>query len=223
MGMKEKLIGYTTLFFAGLVLLFGISRLIINGPASEKASARVVSISHAKSSHTKKVQLAKTLKSNATKKATRSRTTTVDWHGPSEPNHPYPDVQNHPNLKIDVSTAKQRVYLKDGSKILYTMLATTGKPGKDATPKGNFVIQPERGLHFYNASLNEGANYWVSFKDHGVYLFHSVPVDASNHYKASEAALLGKKSDSHGCVRLSISDAKWLYENIPENTPVHIQ
>ncbi|MCT4456213.1 L,D-transpeptidase [Lactiplantibacillus paraplantarum] len=223
MQPKTKYILYLTLSIAGVVLLFGIRSMIINGPAVAVTSAKAASTSHANSNRAKLTKLVKTRKSSASHKTAVTTATLVAWHGPSEPNHPYPNVQNYPNLRIDVSVAKQRVYLKAGDKLLYTMLATTGKPGANATPKGDFVIQPERGLHFYNASLNEGANYWVSFKDHGVYLFHSVPVDASDHYIASKAALLGKKSDSHGCVRLSISDAKWMYENIPVNTPVHIQ
>ncbi|WP_278279724.1 L,D-transpeptidase [Clostridium sp. DMHC 10] len=33
---------------------------------------------------------------------------------------------------------------------------------------------------------------------------------------------LGTKA-SHGCVRLSIEDAKWMYDNIPRDTLVNIK
>ncbi|VDG18043.1 L,D-transpeptidase [Lactiplantibacillus mudanjiangensis] len=163
-----------------------------------------------------------------TKVAVKSKTTrhvkstsqSIDWHKPSM-TKAYPDLAAHPQVKLEVSIAKQRVYLIDQGKTLYTMRASTGKKGS-ATPKGHFKIQAERGTHFYNAASGEGANYWVSFKDHGIYLFHSVPVDASGHYVAKEAEQLGKKSNSHGCVRLSIADAKWLYEHIRQGTPVII-
>lgn len=36
-----------------------------------------------------------------------------------------------------------------------------------------------------------------------------------------EAKHLGTKA-SHGCIRLTIPDAKWIYENIPEKTKVVI-
>jgi len=144
----------------------------------------------------------------------------LDWHQPSM-SQAYPKVQAHPNLQIEVSTVKQRVYLRENGKVLYTMLASTGRQG-DETPKGQFQVQAERGLHFYNAESKEGANYWVSFKDHGIYLFHSVPVDASGKYVTTEAEQLGKVANSHGCVRLTIADAKWLYENIRQNTPVTV-
>ncbi|CCU56791.1 ErfK/YbiS/YcfS/YnhG superfamily [Bacillus subtilis E1] len=37
----------------------------------------------------------------------------------------------------------------------------------------------------------------------------------------TEAEKLGTKA-SHGCIRLTIPDAKWIYENIPEHTKVVI-
>ncbi|KLJ94963.1 hypothetical protein WB05_04275 [Streptococcus agalactiae] len=90
------------------------------------------------------------------------------------------------------------------------------------TPKGTFVIEPERGDFFYNASSKEGAYYWVSFKEHGIYLFHSVPTDQQGNEIPEEAKQLGKAA-SHGCVRMSRADAKWFYENIPQGTTVTIK
>ena len=145
----------------------------------------------------------------------------VDWQSPSE-KKPYPDVNAYPNMWVKVSTSKHRVYLMNGNKVLYTMLCSTGSKGQE-TPKGTFEIQAERGDHFYNAQSGEGANYWVSFKDHGIYLFHTVPVDANGNYVVSEAEQLGKSSNSHGCVRLSVADAKWFYENIKTGTKVVVE
>ncbi|MFD1672577.1 L,D-transpeptidase [Agrilactobacillus yilanensis] len=142
------------------------------------------------------------------------------WQKPSE-DKAYPDVAAHPNLSIDVSIKKQRVYLKDGKKVLYTMLASTGSKAS-GTPTGHFEIQPEHGLKFFNPNSKEGANYWTSFKDHGVYLFHTVPTDEAGNYVVHEAKQLGASANSHGCIRLSVADAKWFYENIKVGTPVYI-
>ena len=38
---------------------------------------------------------------------------------------------------------------------------------------------------------------------------------------ASEAEKLGSPA-SHGCIRLSIADSKWLYDQLPTGTPIHI-
>lgn len=144
----------------------------------------------------------------------------VNWQAPSM-RRPYPTIAQHPRLKIKVALAKQRVYLMEDAQPLYTMLASTGRSGAD-TPTGQFVIEPERGLHFFNAQSQEGANYWVSFSGHGNFLFHSVPVDQQGHYVEKEAQQLGQLPNSHGCVRLTVADAKWLYENIRVNTPVEV-
>ncbi len=65
------------------------------------------------------------------------------------------------------------------------MYASTGKD--NSTPKGTFEIQTERGQFFYNSKSGEGAHYWTSFKDHGIYLFHTVPTNRKGHYLKDEA------------------------------------
>lgn len=156
-------------------------------------------------------------KSKTTKKPTK--TVNINWRKPSQ-NKPYPKWQALKKPSLLVSTKNQRVAVRDGHKTVYMMYASTGK--NNTTPKGHFRIQPERGTFFYNQGSREGARYWVSFKDHGIYLFHTVPTNASGQYNRQEAAYLGKKSNSHGCVRLSVPDAKWLYQTVPVGTPVNI-
>lgn len=148
------------------------------------------------------------------------RPTTNSWKQSSE-NKPYPDMSLNQHNWLDVSIKNQRVYIRNKSgKIIYTMLCSTGDD--NGTPRGVFHIQAERGSHFYNASSKEGANYWTSFLDHGIYLFHSVPVDQTGHYLMRDAHELGRVANSHGCVRLSVPDAKWLNQNVPTKTKVVI-
>ena len=61
-----------------------------------------------------------------------------------------------------------------------------------------------------------------SWLNHGEYLFHSVPTKADGSYNLREAANLGKSTGSHGCIRLSVPDAKWMEQNLPEGTKVVI-
>lgn len=154
-------------------------------------------------------------------KANKAKEIKINWQKPSE-NKPYPKVADYPKMWVKVSKAKQRTYLMNGSKILYTMYCSTGSGRDRATPEGTFHIQAERGDFFYNQESGEGAKYWVSWKDHGVYLFHTVPTDSQGHFVESEAEKLGKNANSHGCIRLSVPDAKWFYENIKEGTKVVI-
>ncbi|WP_420843255.1 L,D-transpeptidase [Lactobacillus selangorensis] len=156
--------------------------------------------------------LTQTVQATSTKK-------TINWRKPSQ-QKAYPNLKKHPQVWIDVSQKKQRVYIKDGKKVLYTMYASTGKD--HSTPNGTFHIQKERGKFFYNQQSGEGAKYWTSWKDHGVYLFHSVPTDQEGHFLKKEADQLGKEANSHGCVRLTVPDAKWINENMPVGTKVVI-
>ncbi|WP_261810298.1 L,D-transpeptidase [Levilactobacillus humaensis] len=145
----------------------------------------------------------------------------INWREPSE-DKAYPNLKSYPNAWLDVNTSKQRVYVRSGNKVLYTMYCSTGTGKDNATPHGTYYIQAERGKFFYNQNSGEGAKYWVSWKDHGIYLFHSVPTDKNGNYIESEAKQLGKTAASHGCVRLSVADAKWVYTNVPYGMKVVI-
>lgn len=155
--------------------------------------------------------------------------TPINWRKSSE-TVPYPDLNKVKNFWIKVDLKKNRTYLYDGNKVIYTMYSTGGVYKKDkktgqmksVTPTGTFYIQQERGESFFNQSLNEGANYYVSWKNHGEYLFHSVPTRAGGAYNEKEAAKLGKTQGSHGCIRLSVPDAKWMEQNLPVGTKVEI-
>ena len=149
-----------------------------------------------------------------------SSTQPIDWLKPSQ-QVDYPDPAAHPGLSLEVSLQDQRVYVRDGSQLLYTMYASTGMD--DSTPRGSFRIQSERGDHFYNPSEGMGARYYTSFLKHGVFLFHSVPTDPSGSYIKEEADLLGIRPSSHGCIRLTVPDALWIMKSVPTGTPVLIE
>lgn len=156
--------------------------------------------------------------------------TPIDWRQSSE-TVPYPDLSKVHHLWVKVVIPKNRVYLYDGNKVIYTMYCSAGvyktdpQTGqkKSVTPTGTFHVQEQRGDQFFNPQAKVGANYYVSWHDHGQYLFHSVPTDANGHYIKSEAAKLGKSTGSHGCVRLSVPDAKWMEQNLPTGTKVVIE
>jgi hypothetical protein len=104
------------------------------------------------------------------------------------------------------------------------MVCSTGIPGTDdETPLGEFVINEsgaKRGEWFFSERYGEGAKYWVGFIG-GTYLFHSVPMDRGGRIIQEEAAKLGRPA-SHGCVRLSLEDAKWFYETVSDGSSLRI-
>ena len=139
----------------------------------------------------------------------------IDWNAPS--GGAYPSLAGQPNLNVRVSISEQLVYIRSGERVLYTMIVSTGVNG--TTPLGTYYVSG-RGYSFYNAGEGMGGRYWVNFL-RSLYLFHTVPVDASGNYIVSEAMKLGRPA-SHGCVRLTIPDARFLYENLPDGTRVTI-
>ena len=154
-------------------------------------------------------------------KATHMRTP-INWHKSSE-KIAYQNINKYPGLWIHVSLEKQRMYLINHKHIIYTMYISSGVPTADRrTPRGTYYVQAERGKYFYSAAVNEGAYYWVSWLNHGEYLFHSTPVDSQGHFIKSDASDLGKRPSSHGCIHLSIADSKWVYNNIKYGTKILI-
>lgn len=120
---------------------------------------------------------------------------------------------------VEVSLREQKVRVFAGRDVVREMIASTGVDDTP-TPAGSFRLQ-NRGEWFFSEKYQQGGWYWVSFKDWGVYLFHSVPTDREKRFIPEEATLLGVPA-SHGCIRLALEDARWVYETLPEDTRVEI-
>lgn len=120
---------------------------------------------------------------------------------------------------VYLNLSEQKTYVYEGFSnnwnLIKTFESSTGLEGKE-TPKGIFDVT-DRGEWFYSEEFKQGGKYWVQFM--GDYLFHSVPYDKTQSIVLDET--LGKPA-SHGCVRLKVEDAKWLYDNIEDNTKIII-
>lgn len=122
-------------------------------------------------------------------------------------------------LWVAVSTGEQRVWVFRERNLVRDMVASTGIREKP-TPLGTFRVQ-NRGEWFWSPKYEQGGFYWVSFLNWGEYLFHSIPTDRNRNILAEEAVKLGTPA-SHGCVRLAMEDARWLYDNLPAGARVEI-
>lgn len=137
---------------------------------------------------------------------------------------PYPRLKKGEEIWVDVSIDQQLVYVFHGRTLLYTMATSSGMQSvpTDGSPPGVYHIQAERGTWFYVPRYHEGAEYWVSWLGHGLYLFHSVPMNRNRKVIAPIAARLLHEA-SHGCFHLTIPDAKWFYEHVPYGTMVIVE
>ena len=126
---------------------------------------------------------------------------------------------------IKVSLDDQRVYIyrwSDGgyNQLIKTMLCSSGLG--NTTPKGVFVSPGQRDARWhYFAEFKCWAQYAFIIK--GNILFHSVIYSNKNEnsLRRSTLANLGRKA-SHGCVRLRVEDAKWIYEHCGEGQVIEI-
>jgi len=100
------------------------------------------------------------------------------------------------------------------------MLCSTGKEGTDSDP-GDWVMNGRKANWCYFPKWGGYARYWTrinsSIAFHSI-IYHSVSVADP---KVSSYNMLGQKA-SHGCIRLTVADAKWIYDNCGEGTIVHI-
>ncbi|MFC4651695.1 L,D-transpeptidase family protein [Lactococcus nasutitermitis] len=143
------------------------------------------------------------------------------WNYPSELNA-YPNINQYPGINIVVNKATQRLYIKSNNRVLYTMYCSTANPALGATPSGSYAVQAEHGATLVENGYAVAKTY-TSWYQHGIYLFHSVVFNPNGTVDIAQAEQLGKTPQSHGCVRLTIPDARWIYQTIPVGTPVTIQ
>lgn len=128
------------------------------------------------------------------------------------------NVTSQTNYHIDVDLSNQRVNiftLSNGRWVLdNSFICSSGKPSTP-TIKGNFTIKDKGPM--FRADPNTICNYYTQF--YGNYLFHTVLLDNNENIQDGR---LGTPL-SHGCIRLAIDDAKYIYTTIPYGTSVSIQ
>lgn len=113
----------------------------------------------------------------------------------------------------------QTVSIYENGKLKVSSIASSGT-WDNFTPKGIFSIEKDRrGEWSYVPRFQLGFKYWVGFK--GSYLIHSIPYTEDGKIMNDEAEKLGTPA-SHGCIRVPVSVAKYIYENIPDGALVII-
>lgn len=119
--------------------------------------------------------------------------------------------------RVEISVSRQKVYVYEWyygaySKLVKTMTCTTGAVDTP-TPLGTYRMAGPCGRWYYFKKFDCWAQYATRIV--GGILIHSVlysEKDESTLRKGSVYAL-GTRG-SHGCVRLAVEDAKWIYNNV---------
>jgi lipoprotein-anchoring transpeptidase ErfK/SrfK len=127
------------------------------------------------------------------------------------------DYSDSANFRIEVDLPRQRLIVFYSDEILKEFICSGGTPGDD-TPVGEYTTI-EKIEYSWVERYNVGAYYWVRF--FGNYLIHSVPFDENGEMIIEEFEKLGQPA-SHGCIRLRLEEAKWLYDTLPLGVKVVI-
>ena len=127
--------------------------------------------------------------------------------------------------KVEISISKQKVYVYKWhfgsySKLVKTMICTTGTT-ETPTPLGTYKMGGPCGRWYFFKKFDCWAQY--ASRIVGGILFHSVIYSEKDEatLRQSTVSALGTRA-SHGCVRLTVEDAEWIYRNIPAGTTCRI-
>ena len=121
-------------------------------------------------------------------------------------------------ILVNISTQKTAVFKgsKDNWLLLKEFSCSTGS--KDSpTPTGEYKTT----VHDKYFDSHGWRCWYATGFIGGLYLFHSQPYLKDDAPNRVADATIGKPS-SHGCVRLKIDDAKWMYDTLPLRTKVVI-
>lgn len=127
------------------------------------------------------------------------------------------DLDSYTKYLILASLKEQRIYIFNGSNhswnLINTFQCTSGAAGTP-TITGHFFVQG-KGPSFKTGN-NIICKYYTQIQ--GNYLFHSILYDENGNVVDGT---LGA-SLSHGCMRLAVQNAKYIYDNMPMGTAIWI-
>lgn len=127
------------------------------------------------------------------------------------------DCPSYTNYLIMVSLSQQQVYIFNGTagkwKLINTFSCASGRP-ETPTIRGNFYVG-DKGTQF----VTDNGVYCKYFSQiSGNYLFHSILYDAKGNVLDSTLGAVA----SHGCIRLALENAKYIYYNVPIGSGIWI-
>lgn len=150
-----------------------------------------------------------------------------DAVGPKDTPKPSP-VPTPPPYKLEVDVTNQliKIYGPDASgeynSFIRAMWCSTGTPSYPSKP-GEYTLTTRRARWAEFPNWGGGkAQFWVQITPE--IAFHSVIYSRNNNKAVNMKSVnrLGKTA-SHGCIRLTLQDAKWIYFNAGAGTKVHIR
>jgi lipoprotein-anchoring transpeptidase ErfK/SrfK len=119
---------------------------------------------------------------------------------------------------------EHRVYVYNNRRrLIATLPVSTGVD--DQTPVGTFKVFSQSAQAYYTPNPNERMRWMTRFtkgREGGNIGFHGIPYKVTKTGEIPFPTPLGKAPSSHGCIRMRVADAKWLFENMKIGTVVSV-
>ena len=127
-------------------------------------------------------------------------------------------------IGVDITNQVTTVYGLDANgdytRIEKQMICTTGTE-RDPTPLGTFTLNGRTARWCYFDKWDTHAQYWTRITSS--IAFHSVIYSEPDEMALATSSYTGLgKRGSHGCIRLLVDDAHWIYSNCGAGTQVDI-
>ena len=127
---------------------------------------------------------------------------------------------------VDLTNQVVFIYEKDAAGeytvLVREMICSSGIEEGSPSPRGTFQMGEDYKRFAFFVNFGCYAQYWSQIR--GRIYFHSVPYsERDDRYLIEEEFWLLGQPASHGCIRLAVKNAKWLWENITDGTTVVVQ
>lgn len=123
-----------------------------------------------------------------------------------------------------VVLSEQRVYVYNTRRrLIATLPVSTGLD--DTTPTGTFKVFSKSAQAYYAPNPNERMRFMTRFtrgREGGNIGFHGIPYKVTKAGEIPFPTPLGLAPSSHGCVRVRVADAKWLFSNMRLGTVISV-
>lgn len=132
-----------------------------------------------------------------------------------------PPVSGPQRARINIAFARivlneQRAYFYTSSRrLIATLPVSTGID--DQTPTGTFKVFSKSALAFFTPAPNERMRYMTRFtkgRQGDNIGFHGIPYKVTKKGEVPIYTPLGIAPVSHGCIRMRVADAKWVFTNM---------
>jgi lipoprotein-anchoring transpeptidase ErfK/SrfK len=158
---------------------------------------------------------------NSTPDSTVPVNTTVDTTIAPTTTSTLPSVSRPQKRRINIAFSRivlseQRAYFYTASRrLIATLPVSTG--ADDQTPVGTFKVFSKSAQTFYTPNPKERMRFMTRFtkgREGGNIGFHGIPYKVTKNGEVPFYTPLGVAPVSHGCIRMRVIDAKWVFENM---------